>query len=168
MAERIELFANDGKAPVIPVTPVGVKNPDNPDGELLNPNSVYAGTNLISHGVEEAISGSTVKSILIPETLDLTIPNYVLDFRKATKLRQHQVKALTSIIADDGDTAIYVVLPNGMEKLGMGIGSSLDRVLPAGVQSIFGSACTLFQNVERGKPLRELKQQDINKLRLRL
>lgn len=168
MAETIELFANDGKAPVIPTVGVTVKDPSASDGSTVNVHSVSNGVNLISRGVEEAISGSMVKSILIPETLELMTPNYVLDFRKAERLRKHQIMALSSIIDDDGDTAIYVCLNNGMEKLGMGVGVSLERVLPAGVQSVFGDACVLYQDVERNKPLREIKRQDVNKIRLRI
>lgn len=169
MAERIELFADDGVAPIAPSTcNLEVTDPSNPKGEKVNINSVSQGVNLISQGVEDALKGDMVKSILIPETMDLMVPNYVMDFRKARKLKKYQVKALTSILADDGDTAIYVCLNNGLEKLGMGIGARLDRVLPAGIQSIFGNDCVLYQDVERGKPLREIKQQDVNKVRLRL
>ena len=169
LAERIELFADDGAAPIAPSTANSeVADPSNPNGEKVNVNSLSDGVSLISHGVEEALKGDMVKSLLIPETMDLLVPNYVMDFRKVKKLKKYQVKALTSIIAEDGDTAIYVCLSNGLEKLGMGIGARLDRVLPAGVQSIFGDECMLYQDVEKGKPLREVKQQDVNKVRLRL
>lgn len=168
LANDLGLFANNGETPAMPTPDIKVKNPNNPDGELLSSHSVSNGHSLISSGVEEAIKGDTVKSIIIPETVDLLLPNYVLDFRKASIIKKHQVNALVSMLTDEGDCAIYFYLPNGLERVGMAIGSVMDRVLPAGVQSIFGGACKLYQDVEKDKPLKEIKQQDISKIRLRI
>lgn len=166
MDESIKLFSDNGKVPELPS--IDENQHINEDGKIENKNSIHNGANLISHGVEEALKGDVVKSILIPEALDLTLPNYLIDFRNISKIRRHQVIALDDMLSDDGDTAIYVFLKNGMTKLGMSDSSRIDDIILAGVKSIFGKDCLLFQNVERGKPLRELKQKDVNKIRLRI
>ena len=130
-------------------------------------------SNLVSHGVEEALSGKQVKSMLIPETKEILLPNYVIDFRAVEKVRKHQIQALNSFLVDDGDTAIYICLKAKdesviLEKIGMGDSNRLDRIILVGIKSVFGDHCRVYQNVEHGKALRELKQNDPNKTRLRL
>ena len=166
MAENIDLFANDGKAPVIPTVGPKVKLRDGEDE--YNQHSVSHGASLISVGVEEAISGEMVKSVIIPETLDIGLPNYVLDFRGARNVRDHCLNALEGMLTDDGDTHIYIWLDKSLSRVGMGIGSSLDRILAPGMQSMFGGMCRIYQDAETGKPVREIKQQDPSKIRLRL
>ena len=165
MDENNGLFADDGKSAVIPDIESAQSESNN---EIHNIHNQNKGTNLISSGVVDALKGEFVKSILIPEDFDLTQPNYILDFRKVEKLRKHQIQALASILVDDGDTAIYVYLKNGLEKLGMGLSYRLDRVLLAGVKSIFGEECLVYQDVDKDKPLRELKQHSIKDIRLRI
>lgn len=166
MAENIDLFANDGKAPVIPTVSPKVKL--NGSDEEYNQHSVSQGVSLISKGVEEAISGDMVKSVIIPETLDISLPNYVLDFRGARNVRDHCLSALEGMLTDDGDTHIYIWLESTLSRVGMGIGRSLDRILAPGMQSLFGEMCRIYQDAETGKPVREIKQQDPSKIRLRL
>lgn len=155
--EERQLFADNGQVPIKPS--VSTEPTDTNSGQELN---------LMSKGIEKAICGETVKSLMIPEDFELIYPNFVLDFRKAKTLRKHQIHALTTIVCDEGDTAIYVILNNGTEKLGMGVGSLLNKILPIGLQSIFGDACILYQDVERDKQLREIRRQDISKIRLEL
>ena len=166
LAENIDLFANDGKAPIIPSIGEKVKLPDS-DKEF-NQHSVSQGVSLISVGVEEAISGDKVKSVLIPETLEVSLPNYILDFRGAKNVREHCLAALEGMLTDEGDTHIYIWLDNVLSRVGMGISSSLERILPPGMQSMFGNMCRIYQDAEPGRPVREIKQHDPSKIRLRL
>lgn len=155
MNEELKLFQDDGK------NPIGPQSKNNKNSEL------------ITHGVEDALKGEKVKTLLIPETIEILLPNYVLDFRKAVKLRQHQIQSLATILVDDGDTAIYVCLQgqNGsimMERIGMGDSEVLGGILLPGVKSIFGKSCKLYRDVERGRPLKEMRQYDPEKIRLRI
>ena len=153
MAESIDLFSDNGKDPLIPVVPQG--------------NSVD--DKLISKDISEAILGEYVKSIIIPESLDIVVPNYVLDFRGTEALRKHEVESLACLVDDeDGDIAIYACLGNGLVSLGMGVSTRIERILPVYVQSLFGNSCRLYRDIERGKPLQEIKRHDVSKLRLRL
>ena len=166
MAENIDLFENNGKAPVIPVVAPKVKL--STGDEEYNQHSVSHGVSLISVGVEEAISGEMVKSVIIPETLEMCIPNYVLDFRGARNVRDHCLMALEGMLTDDGDTHIYIWLDKSLSRVGMGIGSSLDRILAPGMTSLFGDMCRIYQDAETGKPVKEIRQHDPSKIRLRL
>lgn len=150
----LDLFGNDGRVPIKPSI----------DHDELNKN-----LSLKSNGIEDAIASSEyVKTLMIPENLNIELPNYVLDFRKAKVLRKHQIHTLTTLIRDDGDTNIYVCLTNGMEKIGMGVGSILDTILLPGIQSVFGDACKLYKDVRPNYPVVELKQQDPKSIRLDL
>ena len=153
MADEVNLFADDGTAPLIPDT-----NTANCDDTK----------HLISEGLSKAIGGEVVKSLMIPENLEIYTPNYVLDFREAKILRKHQISILTTLVRDDGDTHIYVCLANGMEKIGMGVGSILDSILQPGLESIFGKACKLYKDVEIGKPVYEVTSSDHSTIRLDL
>lgn len=135
---------------------------------ISQPNGYNPTENLKSQDIGLAISGEMVKAILIPEEVELFYPNYILDFTNAKTLRMHQVKALDTLIHPEGDVAIYAKLPNGLERLGMGLSSILDVILLTGMQSIFGNQCTVYKDVERGKPSRPLSHRNIMELRLNL
>lgn len=150
----VSLFSDDGQSPTLPSSNIQSSSKE------LNP--------IKPDDLEGALKGDTVKSLLIPETLDLVLPNYVLDFRKAGKLRKHQISALATMLSEDGDVAIYVSLPDGIDQIGMAISTTIDRVLPAGITSIFGDNCTLYKDVQRGQPLMEIKQNDVKSVRLQL
>ena len=124
--------------------------------------------NLISKGTEEALKGEYVKSVLIPESFNIILPNYVIDFTKITKVYQHQLQSLSSILVEDGDTAIYIYMKDGLKKLGMGSGERLDRMLVAGITSIFNNQCKVFRDVDRGKKLIEVTLNDISGARLNI
>lgn len=121
---------------------------------------------LISHGAEEALKGEYVKTILIPEDFIVTLPNYVIDFRGIEKIREHQISVISNMMADDGDTAIYAYLDKGLIKLGMCNSDNVDEVFAAGIRNIFNNKCKIYKDIERGKPLREIRQKDASKIRL--
>lgn len=149
----IDFFSDDGAAPVLP---------------SINKLEETGGLNLISEGIDKAIRGDVVKSLMIPENFELALPNYVLDFRQAKTLRKHQIETLATLVREDGDTNLYVCLSNGLEKLGMGVGVILNNVLQTGIESVFNGVCRLYRNVEQGKPLQELRTLDPKTIRLEL
>lgn len=149
---EISIFSDNGEKAVIPSAESLGKSEDS--------------LNLKSDGIEKAILGETVKSLMIPESFELLLPNYVLDFREAKSLRKHQIQALATLVVDDGDINIYVCLGNGMEKLGTGYSWKLDDIIVPGMQSIFGDQCRVYHNVERDKPVQELKVFDPTAIRL--
>lgn len=152
-SNNLDLFGDDGSTPIQPT---------------IEQSELDKNYSLKSKGIEEAISHEYVKTLMIPENLSIDLPNYVLDFRQAKTLRKHQIHILTTLIREDGDTNIYVCLSNGMEKLGMGVGSLLDTILLPGIQSVFGESCKLYKDVKPNSPITELKQQDPKSIRLEL
>lgn len=157
--EKENLFATDSTSVIIPSPSLS-----GADGTDATPN----GVDLKSQDIKEAIGGEYVKSIIIPEDLDIIVPNYVIDFTSLKSLRVHQVKALDTLINPDGDVAIYLNLPKGLVKLGMGLGYKLDRILPIGIQSIFEKQCKLYKDVQRGKPLQAISRQNLSERRLNI
>lgn len=169
----IQLFADDSQDFQMPSLANEINSGELTDEEI---EAKLMGDNqhLVTQGVEKAILGDTVKSLLIPEDTEIYLPNFVLDFSEATQLRQHQVEALDSLITVSGDTAVYIYINSGMQKLGMTNGSDIESILPVAIMSIFGDkehkncVCKLYKDVERGKPIRELKEADITTIRLKL
>lgn len=152
MADEMNLFSDSGAEPSLPSQPV----------------TLDEANELISHGVEKAISGEYVNTLMIPEDTEILTPNYVIDFREISTTREHQIQALASIITKRGDCNIYVCFKNGLNFLGLANSKMIDRVLPCGIRSVFGDSCKLYHNVELGKPLHEVTQQELAEIRLAL
>ncbi|MBR1454664.1 MAG: hypothetical protein IJ593_08510 [Lachnospiraceae bacterium] len=153
MADNMSLFSDNGKPDNIAIPTCKSDNVDK---------------NLISSGVEDALKGETVKSILIPEDFEMMVPNYVIDFTGVNKVMRHQLVAISDTFSDDGDTAIYAIIKGEIQKLGMANGYNIDRIIVSGINSIFNGKCKLYQDVERDKPLKELSLFDIHKIRLNI
>lgn len=167
MAEKdFDLFADNGVNPVLPTIPM--PNAANNNKEAVENEKKPAEMSLKTEGLKEAISGEFVKTLLIPENMTIDSPNYVLDFRHAKTLRKHQIEVLATLLSDCGDVYIYVCVPNGLDKIGMGESTILDEMLQPGIESVFGESCRIYKDVAPGEPLREVKKLDPGSLRLNL
>lgn len=120
---------------------------------------------LISEGLEKAIQGETVKSVMLPEETMIIQPNFVIDVSKI-QLYKHQEFAISYLLHPDGDTALYLNGIHGMGKLGYGDGETLERVIPLMVEHIFHGEIKAYKNFEPGKPLIEVSNKDISAMRL--
>ena len=160
--EGLNLFADDGSTPTGPFS-----TPQEDPNRQSEPEDTPQ-MDLKTHGLKDAISGDIVKTLLIPEDAQMRLPNYVLDFRHAKTIRRHQIDTLATFLSDYGDTYIYICVPNGLDKIGMGESRILDNMLQSGISSVFGNSCTIYKNVQPGEPLVELKAFDPTTVRLEL
>ena len=120
---------------------------------------------IISDGIEKAILGETVKSVMLPEETSLIQPNFIIDVSKI-QLYKHQEFAIGYLLHPDGDTALYLNGVHGMGKLGYGDGETLERVIPLMVEHVFHGEIKAYKNFEPGKPLVEVSNKDISAMRL--
>ena len=142
-----DLFSDSGDSPIIP---------NNESNKLDNSTE-----QLMSKDVAPEISKEVVSNVLIPNKSNIELPNYVLDFRYAKTLKEYQINALNNLIEQNGGTvSIYVLLNNGLEKIGNGDVNKLRSLLEVGVRSLFNGQCKVYQNYEQGKPVHELKGAD--------
>ena len=151
--DELEIFSDDGKNPKLPSI----------SKEKYNENS-----SLKSEGTEDAISGKSVKTVIIKEDSDIEYPNYVLDFSNVESINVIQKSALKSLISDRGDTAIYLYKKDAIVKIGSGIGEILSTLINIINQSTMNGEISVYKDVIPGKEIEEIKGKDITKLRMRI
>lgn len=125
-----------------------------------------SGSELISEGLDRAILGDTVKSMMIPEDLNIAIPNYVIDFTSLDELYEFQMEAIDALLHPDGDVTIYAYTRAGLAKLGRGLSSILDRILTLAISNLFEGKCTIYKDFIPGEPLKTVSEKDITTMRL--
>lgn len=133
-----------------------------PSGDTIN--NEY----LISDGLDQAISGDTVKSIMIPEEINILLPNYVIDFSNIKEIYEFQALALDSFIREEGDATIYINTKTGITKLGHSDLDTLDKVLVTALSVLFNGECMVYRNYIPNKELQPVYKTDNNNIRLGL
>lgn len=124
--------------------------------------------NLVSEGIERAITGDTVKSLMIPEDLEISLPNYILDLCNVDPLYEFQAQGIDALLHPDGDTTIYAYTPSGLVKLARGLSDILDRILTISIANLFNGQAIIYKDFEPGKPLSIISDKDITTMRLGL
>ena len=105
MAEELfNLFDSKPDEPILP-------SADQPiDEGLLTEKDIRLGiksaNELISEGLERAIGGTKVNSIMVPQENSLALPNYVIDIDDADSVAEWHTEALDSFLDPDGDVII--------------------------------------------------------------
>ncbi len=157
--ENIEKNIND--------TGVNVKDAKITDAELKE--KISGQDILISEGVEDALKGDTVKSMILKENEDIEIPNFTLDMSNVQSVGQLQMEALDALLHTDGNTALYVLnTKTGMVKLGMGLNGMLNKILPRVVYNVFGEECKIYGDFEIGKKAKLITDTNITTKRMNI
>lgn len=128
--------------------------------------SLKSTSELMSVGVEKAISGSEVKSVMLPEDIDIIQPNYVIDLSDVGDVEAIQVMALDSILDEDGDMGLYIYKKGSIQKAGMGHGWLLNRVIVSAMKNVFGDKCLIYRNYSPDKEVEVIDGKDLAHLRL--
>ena len=123
-------------------------------------------TELISDGVEKAISGDMVKSVLLPEDLDIMQPNYVIDLTHVGDIESIQAMALDAILDEDGDMAVYLYKTGSIQKVGVAHSWLLNRVIVSAMKNVFGDKCLIYRNYSPDKEVEIIDSKDLTHLRL--
>lgn len=151
--DKIDIFSDDGKAPEMP---------------SINKEQSGEESTLKSEGTEDAISGVSVKTVLIKEDSDIEYPNYILDFSNVGSVNVIQKSALKSLISEDGDTSIYLYNKDAIVKIGSGIGETLSTLINIINQSTMNGEVAVYKDVIPGEEIEEIHGKDITKLRMRI
>lgn len=140
------------------------------NGETLmpNPGESIVDSGLISEGIEKAIKGETVKSIIVPEDKMIFLPNYIIDFTGMSEMYEFQMEALDSLLCSDGDVTLYAYTVGGLAKLGTGLSSILDRILPLSISRIFDGKCKIYKDYKRGEKPKVISDKDISTMKIGL
>lgn len=124
---------------------------------------------LRSADITDAISGSTIKTLLLPEETRISDRNFVFDFSDTDKISVFQKEALKSLVtANDGDTSLYLYRKNGLVEFGKGVRHCLERLIPLMRACVFNNEIRVYKDFCVGKPVQEMESRDITKLRLNL
>jgi len=121
---------------------------------------------LMTVGIEEALVGDEVKSVLIPDDKSVIKPNYVINISNIKTVEHAQITALDSLLHVDGNVAIYLYMNNKMQKVGMAYSNIVDRLIVVAVNNIFNNDCEIYKDVEVGKKVKMINSKDISYLRL--
>lgn len=161
---EIDLFGCKASELVLPNSKETTENKGNTKDDTV---SDIPNNELISEGLERAIRGETVKSLMIPEDMEVALPNYVIDISQVETLREVQMEALDTLLHPNGDTAIYAYTTGGLIRLGFGVASILDRILSISIKNLFaGTKCFIYKDFVPGEPLTIISEKDITTMRL--
>ncbi|MBO5386785.1 MAG: hypothetical protein J6A59_01395 [Lachnospiraceae bacterium] len=126
-------------------------------------------SSLMSESIDKAILGSQVKTLILPEDLDIYPTNYIFDFTDLQSINAIQKEALKSIVSLNGNVQLYIYKKSsGLMGFGMGEQYSLERMIPLIKQFVFENKIKVYKNFEKDKPLIEVVSRDITKMRLNL
>lgn len=123
---------------------------------------------LKSHSIDSAISGTTVKKLIVPEESNIEDKNFIFDFTDIDSISVFQMDAIKSFIDSDGDVALYLYNKNGMVKFGYGDKFKLERIIPLVKFNVFDNKLKVYKNYHKGDIPVQLESTDITKLRLNL
>lgn len=124
---------------------------------------------LMSEGVDDALKGDTVKSMILKENDDIELPNFTLDMSNVESVGQLQMEALDALLHPDGNTALYILNKKiGLVKLGMGLNGMLNKVLPRVVYNVFGPECKIYGDFEIGKKAKLITDSNITTKRMNI
>lgn len=164
--EKLEINLFDSKADEVAMPGQSIKLDEAEISEQEIKDSLKSTTDVISQGIEGALSGETVKSVLIPEESDIIQPNYVIDFSELGEIEPIQSMAIDALLNEDGDMAVYGYTNGGITKLGMGYSDVLNRVIASAIGNVFNNQCLIYRNYDIGKKLDIVDSKDISHLRL--
>lgn len=120
-------------------------------------NKIDDTSHLESKEIETTIKQRVVKTALLDTAEDIITPSYLIDFSEVTLIMACALEGLKSLIAEDGDTGIYILNPNGnMIFTGMGRKEDLYRILEPYIESIFGDKVKIYIN--NGKGFKKIKK----------
>ena len=149
-------------------------------GEILSktPEDENKALKLKSNSIDDAMTGTYVKTALLPEDAAVEPVNYTLDFNGVEQISQYQMRALDELLIDDDDAKairlkeeeeqqlhpdknnkkygssiipIYVWVNKDVLKLGYGYLETVSRLLPQIVQRVFVGQCKLYRDVKPGE-----------------
>lgn len=151
---NIKLFNADQNSVVLPTISVEATNTEN---------------SLISESIDGAILGDKVKTLIIPEDLEISTHNYIFDFTDLATVNVLQKLSLKSLISKYGDVQLYLYnKKTGLTAFGMGDKYSLERLVPLIKEHVFNNEIKIYKNFVIGNKLEEVVSKDITKMRLNL
>lgn len=118
--------------------------------------------------ITDAISGSTVKKLLIPEDAEMELPNYVLDYTTVEQTSAFQKQAIKNLLSTDGKVAIYLYTDGRILKIGYGEEYKLNQIIDSFRANVADENVKVYKDVEIGKELREVRHKDISKMRFNI
>lgn len=127
-------------------------------------------SSLISKDISDAISGETVKKLILPEESVIAEENFVFDFSDLDSVTIFEREALKSLVNKDGTVSLYLYKKGGMGLVEFGKGEkySLEREVPLLRHFVFGDGINIYKNYKVGEPAVSIESRDITKMRLNL
>ena len=153
---NINLFKDDGKMVAMPSIPSTQSESD-------------AQPALISKGIDEAISGEQVKTILLPEDNGIEAENYVFDLMEIESISTMQLNSLKCLLSRYGDIAVYLHTKRaGLKYVGDGERYELERLVPLIKHYVFDDMITVYKDLQPGGIAHKVESKDITKMKLNL
>lgn len=151
---NISLFNDDGNNVAMPSIK---KELDQNDKEL------------VSESIDNAILNEQVKTLLLPETEEISPINYIFDFSEVESATFMQMLTIKGLKSKDGDVSIYLYNKNrALFFIGYGEKYKLERTLPIIKKFIFEDKIKIYKNFERDKEVNLVEGMDITQMRLNL
>lgn len=139
------------------------------DSEVLLPGSENNGSesykNLLTNGVEEAITKKEIKPVLVDSAADIECPSYLLDMTNVESITQHSLTAIKSLLTG-GNTAVYLKHGTNIMKIGYGDAYLLYTVLYGVIKEMYNGQCELYRN--KGRGFEPMKETEVDMVRLNL
>ena len=147
--------------------------PDNQELELPGKTAADELKDIASlkHGTEdvgEAISGDKVKTSLLSQEHGINTPNYTLDLSKIDgEILDISLLALRSLMREEGPCSFYIVIRNGIARLGNCYGEDIVRILSPSLKYMFEGKGVIIKNFGSEKAVK-IVGRDTSEFRLSL
>lgn len=119
---------------------------------------------LLTHGIEEALEAEKIRNVLIEETTELKLPAYMVDFTNI-EVSEAALKAIYGMLPG-GNTSMYIKINDSLIFVGSGDDYMLYTVLEDALRSMFSNKCKLYKN--NGDGFKTIGRNDLTSVRLNL
>ena len=123
---------------------------------------------LYSQDISEVILAPKVDVIVVPKDTNINTSNFIFDFSETSAITVMQKEVLKSLVAENGNTEIYLYKKNGLISIGMGDKYYLERVIPLIKKWIFSDSIRIYKNFIPGRQIFEVTGRDFTKLRMNI
>ena len=119
---------------------------------------------LISMAIEEAIQKESIDTVLLKEVTDIEIPSYLIDMTNVGDIMPCTLDAISKMLSEDGDTAIYMKNGDSIGIIGYGEAHQLYSRLDTFINNVYSGKCGIYKN--NGDGFKKIKPMDVNNIML--
>lgn len=138
------------------------------DIDCIGEDGIY-GDFLKGTDITDAISGETVRSVVIPERAEVSTKSCMIDITNVTTKTSAALSSIRLCLSEESDThgiEVYIKFDETVRGIGFGCNDTFYRLFPDLIQNLFNGEATLYMN--NGKGFKKYSSLDASIIKLKL